>query len=294
MRRCRRPGCDNETVFKTAGLFLLWLAGSAAAVAVAWTGVAIVDNEIISPAPANTAPDTADAAEREMESRPTDSDDVGESIGPAAESSGQSSSELDAIATGRNQHLHGSTVSARGPTSTSGTDDPPSAASATPARVVVTTPSSVRRTSATPTTIGTTTIGTTTAGPTTSGATSGVTASSATTSRSTTTIRTTTSRSTTTSRPTTAIPSTTATTQPPTTQTSGQILTFNLVGGSTAISFSSDQVRVLWATPKPGFDVDIGGGSGTRVEFEAHHHKTRLDAWWDGGPKTELREEPKS
>ena len=37
----------TQKVIKTAGFFLLWLAGSAAAVAVAWTGVSIVDDELI-------------------------------------------------------------------------------------------------------------------------------------------------------------------------------------------------------------------------------------------------------
>ena len=69
------------------------------------------------------------------------------------------------------------------------------------------------------------------------------------------------------------------------------MLTFNLVGGITAISFSSTGVEVLWATPNPGFDVDISPGVDVRVEFESDDHKSRIDAWWSDGPRHEVRED---
>ena len=34
---------------KTAAFVLLWLAGSAAAIGVAWTGIAVVDGEVLDP-----------------------------------------------------------------------------------------------------------------------------------------------------------------------------------------------------------------------------------------------------
>lgn len=63
------------------------------------------------------------------------------------------------------------------------------------------------------------------------------------------------------------------------------------MGGSTAISFDNGAAEVLWATPKPGFDVDVGsGGPGVRVEFESDDQESRIDAWWDSGPRHEIRE----
>ncbi|MDH3754586.1 MAG: hypothetical protein OEU32_12005, partial [Acidimicrobiia bacterium] len=41
---------------KTVALTLLWIAGSAAAIGVAWAGVNVVDDEVIDPAPAVSAP----------------------------------------------------------------------------------------------------------------------------------------------------------------------------------------------------------------------------------------------
>jgi hypothetical protein len=65
-----------------------------------------------------------------------------------------------------------------------------------------------------------------------------------------------------------------------------------LTGGTTAISFSASGVDVLWATPNPGFDVSIEAESpGLKVEFRAEHHRSRVDAWWSGGPQHSIREE---
>ena len=82
-------------------------------------------------------------------------------------------------------------------------------------------------------------------------------------------------------------------TQAPTTQ-AATTQTFSLTGGTAAISFSSSGVQVLWATPNPGFDVSIEPESpGVKVEFRADHHRSRLDAWWSGGPQNRIREEPR-
>jgi hypothetical protein len=91
--------------------------------------------------------------------------------------------------------------------------------------------------------------------------------------------------------------SSTSTTSPTTSTTASapaQTLTFNLTGGSTAVSFSANGVQVLWATPNPGFDVKIEPESpGFKVEFRSDSHRSRVDVWWSGGPQHSIREEPK-
>ncbi len=69
--------------------------------------------------------------------------------------------------------------------------------------------------------------------------------------------------------------------------------TYDLVGGTATIRFSSTEVTVLAASPSPGFTVDVGGShdGGARVDFESDDHRSRLDTWWDGGPRDEVREE---
>jgi hypothetical protein len=37
--------------------------------------------------------------------------------------------------------------------------------------------------------------------------------------------------------------------------------------------------------------VRIDGGSSVRVEFRSDEHDSRIDAWWDGGPQTSVRED---
>lgn len=92
---------------------------------------------------------------------------------------------------------------------------------------------------------------------------------------------------------TSSVPSTSSTTTvAPQTTSAEQIRTFNVVGGTTAISFSGNAVEVLWATPNPGFDVEIKpGSSSVRVEFESNEHKSRIDAWWSDGPQQDIRED---
>lgn len=93
-------------------------------------------------------------------------------------------------------------------------------------------------------------------------------------------------------------PPTTAATVPapaPTTTAApvAQVLTFNLVGGSTAISFSPTEVFAVWATPNSGFTVEIKphtGGS-TTVEFRSDDHRSRIDARWDGQPVHDIEED---
>jgi hypothetical protein len=69
--------------------------------------------------------------------------------------------------------------------------------------------------------------------------------------------------------------------------------TYTLVGGTAAIEFSPSGVEVAWATPAPGFTVAVSSGGTVTVEFRADHHRSRVDAWWDGGPQDRIREEPR-
>lgn len=69
--------------------------------------------------------------------------------------------------------------------------------------------------------------------------------------------------------------------------------TYDLVGGTVTVRFSASGVTVLAATPKAGFSVEVSSAhsNGKRVEFENDDHRSRVDAWWDGGPREEVREE---
>lgn len=67
--------------------------------------------------------------------------------------------------------------------------------------------------------------------------------------------------------------------------------TFDLVGGRTAISFSPDRIEVLWATPAPGYSGEHHAeGSGVEVEFRNGERRSKIEAWWDDGPRFEKRE----
>jgi hypothetical protein len=68
--------------------------------------------------------------------------------------------------------------------------------------------------------------------------------------------------------------------------------TYELVGGTATIRFSPSGITVLSATPKPGFAAEVEPeGTGMKVEFESEVHRSRIDAWWAGGPQTETRED---
>lgn len=86
-------------------------------------------------------------------------------------------------------------------------------------------------------------------------------------------------------------PTTTAAPPPP--ATAATTRTYNLVGGTATLRFTPDGVTVVVATPKAGFSVDVGDSDDgdARVEFESDEHRSRVDAWWDGGPQDEVREE---
>lgn len=218
------------------GFFLIWLAGSATAVAVAWTGVSIVDDELVNPAPASqvagSVPGTTTTDQTALSLR-----DSGDAAAPEASPS--------------------SSVTAA------------SQSTAAPDEVPTPEPSPTTAPAPTPTTVTSTTA----------------------TSRPTSTTVTSTTA---TSQPTsTTATSTTATSRPTSTAAAGQTITFNLVGGSTAISFSAAGAEVRWAAPNPGFAVEIEPEDwGVVVDFEADHHESRIEAWWSGGPKHRIIEDP--
>lgn len=68
--------------------------------------------------------------------------------------------------------------------------------------------------------------------------------------------------------------------------------TYTMVGGSAAVRFAPEGVTLLWATPNAGFSAEVEREGGTiRVEFESESHRSRLEAWWDAGPRDRVREE---
>jgi uncharacterized membrane protein YgcG len=69
--------------------------------------------------------------------------------------------------------------------------------------------------------------------------------------------------------------------------------TYRMVGGVVTLRFSPAGVELVGATPNEGFGVDSEPehGNGVRVEFESDAHKSRIDAWWEGGPQVERRED---
>lgn len=71
--------------------------------------------------------------------------------------------------------------------------------------------------------------------------------------------------------------------------------TYRLEGGTVMISFSPTDVRAVGVTPNPGFGVKKSEpeDGGWRVELESATHRSRIDAWWEGGPRTRPREDPR-
>jgi hypothetical protein len=69
--------------------------------------------------------------------------------------------------------------------------------------------------------------------------------------------------------------------------------TYRMEGGVVTLRFSPAGVEVVGATPNEGFTVDSEPehGNGVKVEFGSDGHESRVDAWWDGGPQVERRED---
>jgi len=69
------------------------------------------------------------------------------------------------------------------------------------------------------------------------------------------------------------------------------VKTYSVNGGTASISFSANEVKVLWATPAAGWSVrNEPEGTGIRVEFESGSGRSRIDAWWSGGPQDRVDE----
>jgi hypothetical protein len=70
--------------------------------------------------------------------------------------------------------------------------------------------------------------------------------------------------------------------------------TFQLEGFSAAIRYAPDgEVTVLWSAPAPGFELHEiePEHTGLKVEYRSSTHRSRLDVWWDNGPKSLASEE---
>lgn len=79
---------------------------------------------------------------------------------------------------------------------------------------------------------------------------------------------------------------------PPAPSPAPETRTYTLVGGTASLRFEPSGVTVVFANPAQGFDVEIEPehGNGVRVEFESNGHESRLEGWWDGGPRDRQEE----
>jgi hypothetical protein len=70
-------------------------------------------------------------------------------------------------------------------------------------------------------------------------------------------------------------------------------LTIPSEGGSATIRFSPDAVTVVAATPAAGYAAKVSsqGATAVRVEFENDDRRSRIEASWNGGPVTDVRED---
>lgn len=102
--------------------------------------------------------------------------------------------------------------------------------------------------------------------------------------------------------PVTSSPGTTApgspTTTPPTTSPpppppAAETRTYTLVGGTATLRFSPDGATVVVASPNAGFAVDVEPthDNGVRVELRSDSHRSRVEGWWDGGPRDQVEEQ---
>ena len=95
----------------------------------------------------------------------------------------------------------------------------------------------------------------------------------------------------------TARPGPSATTAPPPTSAAAVTRSYNLIGGSAAVRFENGTVRLLWATPNDGFEVEVRDEDTTdevEVEFTSEDHTSKLRAWWDDGPEDRVEESGES
>jgi len=85
----------------------------------------------------------------------------------------------------------------------------------------------------------------------------------------------------------------TTTTIAPPVAPAAETRTYAMVGGTATLRFTAAGVTVVGATPKAGYSVKISDvhDGGARVEFEGESHRSRVDGWWESGPRDEVREE---
>jgi hypothetical protein len=84
--------------------------------------------------------------------------------------------------------------------------------------------------------------------------------------------------------------SSTTTTPPATTPPVVDRRTATMVGGTAAFEYSDGTVRIVYASPKPGYRLERQeeDDAGARVEFKGDAGTSRADAWWDGGPQLRI------
>lgn|GEM_PF-3352383 len=90
-----------------------------------------------------------------------------------------------------------------------------------------------------------------------------------------------------------APPPSTVAPPPPTSAAEGELRTYALVGGTATLRFTPAGVTVVTANPNPGYKVEVepAYGNGVEVSFETDHHKSKVEGWWDGGPRDQVDEE---
>jgi hypothetical protein len=70
--------------------------------------------------------------------------------------------------------------------------------------------------------------------------------------------------------------------------------TFSMTGGTARLRFSPQGVTVVYASPKPGFQLtknEPGDNNGWRVEFEGNGVRSRVDGWWANGPQWRIQDD---
>lgn len=253
---------------KTVGFVLLWLVGSGTAVAVAWQGVNIVDNQVINPPHATLA-------------TPSTQGDPETGFAGASPDAPTETSEVSSAGIGSDGPSVGS--DSTGTESAPLTPGPNASTTRDPQAVTddeQATPQPTKRPAPTPRPTGTP--GSGGAAPQPTPRPSATTTPSPTPDASATT---------------TAEPSPSEGPSPSSSPTEEEgepkTITFELIGGITSIYFSSASVDVLWAEAKPGYTVQIGqrGSNGVRVEFEGEDGRSRLDASWNGSAEWDISED---
>lgn len=101
----------------------------------------------------------------------------------------------------------------------------------------------------------------------------------------------------TTAPPATTTTTTTTTTAPPQTTTTLALdyETVDLIGGTVILSYGNGEVRVVSATPRPGFtyEAEHTGPVEVEVKFVSNDHKSKLEAHVDNGElRIDKEEEP--